>query len=266
MAASGAKLVEVGTTNRTRITDFRAALGEKTGLLLKVHPSNFRVTGFAETPRADQMAELAKRHGVPFLYDVGSGLLDRFSGMPPDEPAATEALGAGADLVCFSGDKLLGGPQAGIVLGRGDLVDALRRNPIARAVRVDKMQVAALEAVLRLYTIGRREELPMWRLMKTPAGALKDRASKLARELPGARARKSDGAVGGGSVPGYVLPSWAVEVAALRAGPIASRLRTGRPPVFCRVEDDMLVFDLRTVPPEDDPKLLRAIRYALEQG
>ena len=142
MAASGAKLVEVGTTNRTRLTDFGAALNERTGAVLKVHPSNYRVVGFAETPRPDQLAGLAHKHGVPFVFDLGSGLLDRYGGVPADEPAATEALAAGADVVCFSGDKLLGGPQAGILLGRADLVESLRRNPLARALRVDKMQVA----------------------------------------------------------------------------------------------------------------------------
>jgi len=266
MSASGAKLVEVGTTNRTRISDFRAAMNGKTGALLKVHPSNYRVTGFAETPRADQLAAVAKHHRVPFVYDLGSGLLDRFSGMPPDEPAATEALAAGADVVCFSGDKLLGGPQAGIVLGRADLVDALRRNPLARALRVDKMQIAALEAVLRLYTTGRRQDLPTWRLLQTPSSELRSRASKLAQELPGAQARKSNATVGGGSVPGYAVPSWAVEVSVMRPDAMATRLREGRPPVFCRVEDGALVFDLRTVPAERDADILRAIRYALEQA
>ena len=266
MASSGAKLVEVGTTNRTRAGDFAAAITERTGMLLKVHPSNFRVTGFAETPRADELAGLAREAGVPFLYDLGSGLLDRYPGVPEEEPSATEALARGTDLVCFSGDKLLGGPQAGIVLGRSDLIERLRRNPIARALRADKMQVAALEAVLRLYTTGRRDELPLWQLLEAPSGRIKDRAASMALELPGARARKCESVVGGGSLPGYSVSSWAVEVAVMRAPAIASRLRTGSPPVLCRIEDDMLVFDLRTVPPDEDDRLLRAIRYALEQG
>src|SRR5947207_4090749 len=244
MAASGAKLVEVGTTNRTRLADFGDALNERTGAVLKVHPSNYRVVGFAETPRPDQLAGLAHKHGVPFVFDLGSGLLDRYGGVPADEPAATEALAAGADVVCFSGDKLLGGPQAGILLGRAELVETLRRNPLARALRVDKMQIAALEAVLRLYTTGRRTELPMWRLLRTPSTELKARASKLARELPGAQARKSNATVGGGSIPGYVVPSWAVELSVMRPDAIATRLREGRPPVFCRVEDGCLAFDL----------------------
>jgi L-seryl-tRNA(Ser) seleniumtransferase len=266
MAASGCKLVEVGTTNRTRIGDFRRAVSEKTGLIMKVHPSNYRVVGFAQTPGADELAELAEDRGIPFLYDLGSGLLDRYRGIPKDEPAATEALADGADLVCFSGDKLLGGPQAGIVLGRADLVERLRRNPIARAVRVDKLQLAALEAVLRCYTTDRRDELPMWRLLEMPASILQRRARAIASKLPGAEARRCESTVGGGSVPGYTVPSWCVVVAVMRASTIAARLRTDHPPVFCRVEDDQLVFDLRTVPAEDDQHLLRAIRYALEQG
>jgi L-seryl-tRNA(Ser) seleniumtransferase len=241
-------------------------MSERTGLILKVHPSNYRVVGFAETPTAEQLAALGRERQVPFLYDLGSGLLDRYPGVPTEEPSAVEALAAGADLVCFSGDKLLGGPQAGVILGRTDLVDRLRRNPIARAVRVDKMQVAALEAVLRLYATGRREELPMWQLLDAPPEELRARATTLASGLPGANARPSEAVVGGGSLPGYGIPSWAVEVAVLRAQSIAARLRAGSPSVFCRVDDDMLVFDLRTVPPEEDERLLRAIRYALEQG
>ena len=265
MAASGAKLVEVGTTNRTRATDVEQAVNERTGLLLKVHPSNYRVVGFAETPSVRELSQLARDRGLPFVYDLGSGLLDRYPGIPDEEPSAVEAITEGADLVCFSGDKLLGGPQAGIVLGRADLVDRLRRNPIARAVRVDKMQVAALEAVLRMYTTDRRQDLPLWQLLEAPSGKVKDRAASMALELPGARARKCESVVGGGSLPGSIS-SWAVEVAVLRAQALASRLRSGSPPVICRVENDMLVFDLRTVPPEEDDRLLRAIRYALEQG
>src|SRR5438093_899638 len=154
MAASGAKLVEVGTTNRTRPSDYRGAITSKTALVLKVHPSNYRVVGFTATPSAADLSGLATKAGVPFLYDLGSGLLDRYPGVPADEPSAREALADGADLVVFSGDKLLGGPQAGIVLGRADLVERLRRNPIARAVRVDKMQVAALESVLMADATG----------------------------------------------------------------------------------------------------------------
>jgi L-seryl-tRNA(Ser) seleniumtransferase len=266
MAASGAKLVEVGTTNRTRLSDFQAALTAKTGLVLKVHPSNYRMVGFVQSPPATKLVELAHGAGVPFLYDLGSGLLARSPDVPDDEPAAATALAEGADLVCFSGDKLLGGPQAGIVLGKAALVERLRRHPIARAVRVDKMQVAALEAVLRMYSTGRSSELPVWRILRASASEIQKRARALAAQLPAAQTRRSEAVTGGGSLPGYSIPSWVVEVPVMRAQAIAARLRTGAPPVFCRVEDGMLAFDLRTVLPDDDDRLLRAIRYALEQG
>src|SRR6266511_2989274 len=209
MAASGAKLVEVGTTNRTRTGDFRTALSPRTGLILKVHPSNYRVVGFTDTAPAPDLAALAGKAGIPFVHDLGSGLLDRLPGVPADEPAATEALADGADLVTFSGDKLLGGPQAGIAIGRAAVVDRLRRHPLARALRVDKMQVAALERVLDAYATGRWQDLPVWRMFRAPASALRTRALALAGEM-GGMAVRVESAAGGGSRPGFTVPSWAV--------------------------------------------------------
>ena len=268
MAASGAKLVEVGTTNRTKLSDYRNALTPKTAMVLKVHPSNYRVVGFTAAPSASEVAGVARKAGVPFLYDLGSGLLDRFPGVPDDEPAATEALEQGADLVVFSGDKLLGGPQAGIVLGRAELVERLRRNAIARAVRVDKMQVAALGSVLAAYAKHAHTDLPVWRMLREPADDVRHRAERLAEaldgELEGARVRQSEATVGGGSLPGYGIPSWAVEVRVPDPPAMASRLRTGSPPVFCRVDEKTVVFDVRTVTEKELPDLTRAIQYALE--
>jgi L-seryl-tRNA(Ser) seleniumtransferase len=263
MAASGARLVEVGTTNRTRLADYRRALSERTGLILKVHPSNYRVVGFAEAPGLGSLAEMATRAGVPLLYDIGSGLLTRARGVPAEEPAAADGLAGGADLVCFSGDKLLGGPQAGVVQGSRTLVDRLRRHPIARAVRVDKMTVAALEAVLAMYAGGRRAELPVWRAVSATAASLRDRARRLAERLPGSSVARTDAVAGGGSIPGYALPSHGVRLAVAHPDRIAARLRTSSPPVFCRIEGNGLLFDLRTVDPEDDDRLARAIVYAL---
>lgn len=266
LAASGARLVEVGTTNRTRVQDYRAALSERTALVLKVHPSNYRVTGFAETPGTESLARVARGAGVPLLYDLGSGLLDRQRGVPMDEPAATEALSQGADLVCFSGDKLLGGPQAGVILGRAELVERLRRHPIARAVRVDKMTVAALEVVLGMYARGQRRQLPVWRALEERPGVLKARAAAFAETLPDASVIRAQAVAGGGSLPGYSVPSHAVRLESDRPEDVAARLRVGNPPVFCRVEDGALLFDLRTVVPEDDGRMARAVRYALSQG
>jgi L-seryl-tRNA(Ser) seleniumtransferase len=268
MAASGAKLVEVGTTNRTRIGDYRSAITERTGAILKVHPSNYRVVGFTATPSVTELAALAAKHGVPFVFDAGSGSLERGHGVPPDEPAVTEALAEGADLITFSGDKLLGGPQAGVVVGRTDLVAKLRKHPIARAVRVDKMQIAALEAVLRMHATGHQDELPVRRMILEPLEVLGKRAHALAEaldgDLEGAHVRRCESVVGGGSMPGTTMPSWGVAVKAPDPPAIAARLRTGSPSVFCRVEPDGVLFDLRTVLPDEEPHLARAIWYALE--
>jgi L-seryl-tRNA(Ser) seleniumtransferase len=268
MAASGAKLVEVGTTNRTRIADYRAALTERTAAILKVHPSNYRVVGFTAQPTLPDLVALGRRAGVPVLYDLGSGLLHRYPGVPADEPAADEALDQGADLVVFSGDKLLGGPQAGVILGRRELIERLRRHPIARAVRVDVMQVAALERVLAAYAQDRRAELPVWRMLREPAEEVHRRALALAEALDGelenAFVVSCRSTVGGGSLPGHEIPSWGVEVRVPDPPAMAARLRMGRPSVFCRVGERGVLFDLRTVPPEREADLVRAIQYALE--
>jgi L-seryl-tRNA(Ser) seleniumtransferase len=265
MSASGARLVEVGTTNRTRANDYRRAITRRTGLILKVHPSNYRVVGFTNTVPLNELAAVAKEAKAPLLYDVGSGLLDRYPEVPADEPAVTEAVAGGADLAAFSGDKLLGGPQAGVIVGRQALVDRLARHPMARALRVDKLTIAALEAVLRLYATDRRDEIPLWGLLSVSQGRLMARAKALAQLFRGASARKSEAVAGGGSLPGYGIPSAEVILAAKDPNRVAARLRLGRPPVFCRVEDGGVAFDLRTVPVEEDDRLARAIRYALQQ-
>jgi len=266
MAASGAKLVEVGTTNRTRANDYRRAITPRTALILKVHPSNYRVVGFTNVVPVSELSGIAKDAGVPLLYDVGSGLLQRYPEVPEEEPAVTEALAGGADLVSFSGDKLLGGPQAGLLVGRADLIDRLRRHPMARALRVDKMTVAALEAVLRLYATDRRHELPLWDLLSVRQSRLLSRAKALATIFKGATARKGEAVAGGGSLPGYGIPSAELVIRVPSPDEAAAKLRQGRPPVFCRIDDGAIVFDLRTVTPADDDRLARAIRYVLEQS
>jgi L-seryl-tRNA(Ser) seleniumtransferase len=265
MAASGARLVEVGTTNRTRITDYRRAISERTGLVLKVHPSNYRVVGFAEAPEVAALADLSHRSSVPLVHDVGSGLLRRTRGVPREEPTVTESLSAGADLVCFSGDKLLGGPQAGIVVGTRELVERLRRHPIARAVRLDGMTVAALETVLGMYARGRRGDLPTWRFLDAGLTELRARARRVAEALPGTEVVKGESVAGGGSLPAYGIPSAVVRLPVGRPERLAARLRVGNPPVFCRIEEDALLLDLRAVDPGEEDRLIRAVRYALSQ-
>jgi L-seryl-tRNA(Ser) seleniumtransferase len=266
--ASGAKLVEVGTTNRTRLPDYKSALTDRTAAVLKVHPSNYRVVGFTTSPSTKNLAAFARSSGLPLLFDIGSGLLEPHQGVPTEEPAATQALADGADLVLFSGDKLLGGPQAGIVAGRSGLVERLRTHPIARAVRVDKMQIAALEAVLAEYATGTHPDLPIWRMLRGSPDEVHRRAVRLAEaldgELEGAHVVHSEAVIGGGSIPGYALKSWAVEVRVPDPVAMAARLRSGVPSVFCRVEDRAVVFDLRTVADGELANLTRAIQYALE--
>jgi L-seryl-tRNA(Ser) seleniumtransferase len=268
MRASGATLIEVGTTNRTRLTDYRAAIGEGTGAILKVHPSNYRVVGFTASVATKDLATLAAKRGIPFLYDVGSGLLDAERGFPDDEPTVRGALADGADLVTFSGDKLLGGPQAGCIVGKADLIARLRKNPIARAVRVDKLQIAALEAVLRLHATGRHDEIPVHRMLHDAPDDVAHRARRLAKtiggELEGVRVVRCRSVVGGGSLPGSTVDSWGVRVDAVDPISFAARLRTGSPAVFCRTGDGHVVLDLRTVPDDQTHDLARAVQYALE--
>jgi L-seryl-tRNA(Ser) seleniumtransferase len=260
LAASGAKLVEVGTTNRTRVADFRDAWTDRTALILKVHPSNYRIVGFAESPTPKQLATLAASRGVPFVHDLGSGLLE--PGRVADEPSVAEALDAGADLALFSGDKLLGAAQAGIAVGRADLIDRMREHPIARAVRVDKLQTAALEAVLVEHATGRRDELPVWRMLREPLTAVRARARTLAESIPDARVVASTASVGGGSLPGGELPSAAVRIADPSPDGLVARLRTGSPAVLARVDRGAVLLDCRTIADDELDAVARAVRRA----
>jgi L-seryl-tRNA(Ser) seleniumtransferase len=268
LAASGARLAEVGTTNRTRIGDYRAAINEKTGLILKVHPSNYRMIGFTAAPAATDLSSLARKHGIPFLFDVGSGLLHHGHGHPPDEPSVTDALAQGADLVSFSADKLLGGPQAGILVGRTDLLDRLRRHPIARAVRIGRIQMAALEQVLATIATGKEEDIPVFRMLRETPETVRDRAHVLSEtiggELEGARVVRCESSVGGGSMPGTAVPSWGVRIRVPDAPAFAARLRTGTPAAFSRIENRFILLDCRTVTDAQVPHLARAVHYALE--
>src|SRR5215218_5587152 len=264
LEAAGVLLREVGTTNRTHLRDYAAAVGRATALVLAVHPSNYRVEGFATRPDLAELAGLAAGHGLPLLHDVGSGLLD---GRLGDEPSVAASLRAGADLVLFSGDKLLGGPQAGLLVGRAGLVGRLARNPLARAVRADKLTLAALEATLADHLAGRRDRLPVWRaLLLTPAD-LEPRAAALTAAVgPAAVLRAGTSVAGGGSLPGEGLESVLVEVDPAPAGAatVLARLRAADPPVVARAERGRIVLDLRTVPPSQDALVARALAAALD--
>ncbi len=237
LARSGARLVEVGTTNRTRAADYEAAIGPETALLLRVHQSNFRVVGFTEQPRLEQLADVARRHGLPLVDDLGSGALVDIG----DEPTARSSLAGGADLVCFSGDKLLGGPQAGIVLGRAELVERLRRHPLQRALRADKLTLAALEGTLALY-LGAAERVPVLRMVREDADDVRARAQRLAG-LVGGEVEETVARVGAGALPLAELPSFACAVEEELAAP----LRAGDPPVVGVIRDGRLLLDCRTL-------------------
>jgi L-seryl-tRNA(Ser) seleniumtransferase len=273
MAQSGARLREVGTTNRTRAGDYALAIGERTGAILRVHPSNFRLEGFVERPALAELVALGRRFAVPVIEDQGSGLLDAPDGGPlRGEPTVGQSVAAGADLVCCSGDKLLGGPQAGIVVGRRELVARVRRHPLLRALRVDKLTYAALEATLIEHVSGRAaESVPALRMVAMTSAAIGARAEALARTLAaeGWHAKVVEGAstIGGGSAPGSELRTWLVAVARDGWSPdrLESRLRRGHPPVVARIVGDRVALDLRTVRPEDEAELVEGLRRAASE-
>ncbi|MCC7179615.1 MAG: L-seryl-tRNA(Sec) selenium transferase [Acidobacteria bacterium] len=259
MAQSGAELREIGTTNRTRVADYTVAAGPRTAVILRVHPSNFRIEGFTERPTLAALVDAGRTLGIPVVEDLGSGNLDE--GLA-DEPSVRGSLAAGVDLVCFSGDKLLGGPQAGILAGRRALVDQLRRHPLMRAFRVDKLTYAALEATLLEHLAGRANEtVPVRRMLAMDVDAIEERARALADRLLALGWRVSlvsgSSAVGGGSAPGLALPTVlvAIEREGLTADALEARLRALDPPVIARIVDDRVALDLRTVPPESDGQL-----------
>jgi L-seryl-tRNA(Ser) seleniumtransferase len=275
MEQSGAVLREVGTTNRTHLADYENAIGEKTGMLLRVHPSNFTVTGFTEKPEVAELIALGHRRGLPVIEDLGSGCLVDLSPTGITEPTVRQSIEAGFSLVLFSGDKLLGGPQAGIIAGKKDLVAKVRRHPLFRALRVDKLTIAALTATLRAYLRAAWEEIPSQRMIRATTADIGKRASRLMESLS-ARVHSRDvrfeiieghSLVGGGSTPGQSLPTHLLCVTSTRysAAQLESRLRSGPSgmPVIARIEDERLIFDLRTVFLEQESSLADAVVAAL---
>ncbi len=270
MRQSGAQLIEVGTTNRTYVRDYADALHSmKTALILRVHHSNFQLTGFVHEPTLAELVGLGDEYAIPVMDDLGSGtLLDTETFGLAHEPTIQESIAAGASVVTASGDKLLGGPQAGLIVGKADLIAKLRRHPLARAVRVDKTTLVGLQATLLAYLEGKAtEEIPVWRMINTPVEALARRARKWQRALKEAGTPLSvvaaESTVGGGSLPGQTLPTRALALEVPSPDALAARLRAAYPPTVARIEDDRLLLDPRTVLPEQDTALIETIRDAL---
>ncbi len=261
VTAGGARLVEVGTTNRTRARDYAAAIGPQTAAILRVHPSNFKIVGFTEAPARAELAALARERGVLFLEDLGAGALVAGLG----EPTVAEVLADGVDVACFSGDKLLGGPQAGLAVGKAPLVEAMRRHPLYRALRLDRLVLTALEATLRGYLAG--ELPPAVELLQADPRALRLRADAWAARLRAAAipadVRADQGFSGGGSLPGEGLPTWVVALVLPEVDGVAARLRAGEPAVVARVADGALRLDPRTVLAGEDDALIGAVIAAV---
>jgi len=273
MRQSGCQLVEVGTTNRTRISDYADALNERTALLLAVHPSNFLITGFTESTPVNMLAELAHQHGLLVMNDLGSGCLlaSEHYGLA-HEPTPQESIAAGADIVCFSGDKLLGGPQAGLLVGKAVVLARIAKHPLMRAVRIDKMTLAALEATLRHHQRDEVEtHIPIWRMISAQPKHIASRATSWVTKLQGqgiaARVQRGESTIGGGSLPGETLPTTLLALDAahvpLSLDELAKRLRFRRMPIVVRIQRDMLLLDPRTVLPEQDEEVVKALEEEL---
>ena len=258
LVRSGATLREVGTTNRTRIEDYSAAITERTRLLMRVHPSNFHITGFTSKPKLEELAEVAKARGIWLYEDLGSGCLVDLRPFGITEPLVGDSLAAGANVVSFSGDKLLGGPQAGIIAGDADLIARIRRNPMFRALRASKLIYQVLEETLRHLLFEDWDLIPALAMIRASSVDLQEHAERLAAQVPGARVIPGESVAGGGSTPDQTLPAWLIELPG-NAVALERRLRAGDPPVIARIEKDRVVIDLRTVFAKEEEILLAAL-------
>ena len=265
MARSGAILHEVGTTNRTRISDYAEAINDRTRLILRVHPSNFHMTGFTERPSLEELSFLGRGNNIPVFEDLGSGCVVDLRRQGIREPLVTDSFKAGVNVVCFSGDKLLGGPQSGIISGDGSLVSLIRRNPMYRALRVDKLIVQALETTLRHVVLEEWSAIPTLRMISADLSLLKARAERIAavlqKMLP-VEIRESQSAVGGGSTPDQTLPSWAIEISVAHPSRFEQALRKVALPVIARIEHDRIVLDMRTVSAKEEEALISSVLEA----
>jgi len=267
MKQSGAKLVEVGTTNKVHLRDYEEALQVKSSLVMRVHPSNFKVIGFTEEPELKDIVELAHKAGVFVVDDLGSGaLMDTAKYGLAHEPTVQESLAAGVDVICFSGDKLMGGPQAGIIIGRKDLIEKIKKHPLARAVRADKACLAGVTATLLHYLKDEAErEIPILRMMSLTPKQVKGRAEAWAEELGQGQVAEGESTVGGGSLPGESFPTFLLSLSVKSPDKFLKRLRTQNPPIIARTSNDKVLLDPRTVLPEQEGALLVGLKNALEE-
>lgn len=266
MSQSGAKLVEVGTTNRVHVRDYEESFREPAALLMRVHHSNFRIVGFTTEPSLAELVQVGHQHNICVLDDLGSGvLLDTARFGLSHEPTVQESLATGADLVCFSGDKLLGGPQAGIILGKADLVAKIKKHPLARAVRADKLCLAGLSATLLHYLKDEAErEIPIWRMIAAAPDALRARAQAWVDATGAGEVIAGQSTIGGGSLPEETLPTYLMALKVAQPNRFMARLRAASPPIIARVEENRVVFDPRTVLPEEESTLLAGLRSVLD--
>jgi len=264
MAQSGAKLIEIGTTNRVHLQDYQEALEQGAQVVLRAHHSNFKIIGFTAEPELPEIIRLAHSHGAVFIDDLGSGaLLDTARFGLSHEPMVQESISSGADLVCFSGDKLLGGPQAGIIVGRGDLLAKIKKAPLARALRADKLCLAALSATLMHYLKGEAEsQIPVWKMITTPLEDVEKRATQLREKLGRGNVKTGVSTIGGGSLPEETLPTMLLQLDVERADVFARKLRLSDPSVITRIEQDKVILDLRTVMPGQEEALAEAVQRA----
>lgn len=267
MKQSGAKLLEVGTTNRTHLRDFEEALDDRTALILQAHHSNFRIIGFTTEPSLEELVKIGNEHNIPVVHDLGSGsLFDTIDFGLGHEPTIQESLAAGVSVVTFSGDKLLGGPQAGILIGKKTFIDKLRKHPLARAIRPDKLCLAALAATLRHYLLNEAiDEIPIWKMIAAGENELKKRASNWAQDIGFGDVVQGKSTVGGGSLPEETLTTWLLSLSVKSPNAFAKKLRSWKVPIISRVEDDRVKLDPRTVLPEQETDLLDAVRSLIEK-
>ena len=265
MKQSGAKLLEVGTTNRTRLADFEQAIAEGASMLLVAHQSNFKIIGFTEEPALEDLAKLAHLHNVPLMVDLGSGaFLDTAKYGLAHETTVQETLAKGADLVCFSSDKLLGGPQAGILIGKADLLTKIRRHPLYRAIRADKLCLAALSATLLHYLKGEAEQaIPLYQMLSRSIESLQAQVQKWIDRLQAGSAKEGFSTIGGGSLPGETLPTCLLALKVKSPAKLAATLREATPPIIARVQEDLLLLDPRTVLPWQEETLLKSLHTVL---